>query len=183
MQKREDKYQSQFASADEMVASAIPAGTGYHTVPGHMQINAWLPMLKSLLLFLLFVALAVACKIFLGVEMDVAIGLVAVPFILYALIRGIRGRPDAMAISDDKVWLYTDVVYDRGKKTFSFDEVYEIPKGDIKRCWNFQFFTIKFKVPRQITVKHQQSFFMTLAKYYQHNPINIGAAKQLLFGH
>ena len=182
MHKREDKYSSEFATADEMVASAIPEGSMYHTVPGYMEINAWLPMLKNVLWIAVGGALALAAEIFFGIPLDVAFALVLIPFFVYAFIKGFRSRPDAIAISDDKVWLFSDVVYNRSKKKFGFDELYEIPKSDIKKCWNFQLFTLKFKVPKQITVKHRQGLFMRLDKYYERNTIGVGEAKKQLFG-
>jgi hypothetical protein len=118
----------------------------------------------------------------LGIPLEAAVFLILLPFIIYALVKGFRSRPDAMAISNDKVWLFTEVLYNRSRKKFGYGALYEIPKSEIRKAWNFQLFTLKFKVPRQLTVKHRQGFFMRLNKYYKNNPIGLGEAKRKLFG-
>ncbi len=181
MEKKNDNYQSRFPSADDMVASAIPEGTRYHTAPGALDVSALKTILKGIAWLLVGVALAVALKLTIDMPLDTAIVLVLIPFVLYSFIKGIRARPDAMAISDNKVWLFTDVLYNSKTKTWGFDDLYEIAKKDLKRGWVFQRFTIKFKVPGKIKVKHQQNVFMRIAKYYQHNPITTTEAKKLLY--
>jgi len=182
MQKREDNYQSRFATADDMVASALPHGTHYRTVPGVMDVSAFETLLKSLGWLLLGVAFALVLKLTVDISLETAIVLMLLPFFIYSFIKGVRSRPDAMAISDHKIWLFTDVLYNSKTKTWGFGELYEIAKDEIKRGWVFQRFTIKFKVPGKIKVKHQQNIFMRIAKYYHHNPVGIGEAKKLLYG-
>ena len=73
------------------------------------------------------------------------------------------------------------MLYNAKTKTWGYDELLEIALNEIKKAWTFQLFTVKFKVPGKLSIKHQQSLFMKVGKYYTHNPVNIGAAKKLLF--
>lgn len=182
MHTHQDAYKTQFPSADAMVAAANPAGTAYHTVPGTLEINAIPTLIKGLLWFAVGIVLAVALRLTLDLNIEQAIGLLLLPFVIYALIKGARTRPDAMAISNDTVWLLTDVVYNKKSDTWGYDERYEIPRSDLQKSWVLQRYQVKFKVPKQLRVSLRQHIFMQLGKHYKHNPIGTTEAKKLLWG-
>lgn len=184
MQMLEEKHARSFRSTGEMIASVAGGDPLVAVCPCTLQVQGktnWLYLILGVIAVVVFQVLAQVSG-----DVGLAVGLVVIVIggflALRAFLKGYRNSADALAISNQNVYLFKEVIFNKKTGTFTFNNAYKAGRNELKKKFIFQLFgsAMRFKAG-DITCIAAKPGRGKAQHYGPGNVISVKEAKRLLF--